>query len=78
VKYIEYSDQEGARWQKAAEVVITNSVKNLVGKGFSENEVKGWIDYMRERNKYWMAKQIEYKIPSPTGPAEVRPEAIAK
>ena len=78
VKYIEYSDQEGARWQKAVESVITNSVKNLVGKGFSENEVKGWIDYMKERNKYWMAKQIEYKIPSPTGPAEVRPEAIAK
>ena len=78
VKYIEYSDQEGARWQKAVESVITNSVKNLVGKGFSENEVKGWIDYMRERNKYWMAKQIEYRIPSPTGPAEVRPEAIAK
>jgi TRAP-type C4-dicarboxylate transport system substrate-binding protein len=78
VKYIEYSDQEVAKWQKAVEPVITNSVKSLVGKGFSENEVKGWIDYMRERNKYWTQKQIEYRIPSPTGPAEVRPEAIAK
>jgi TRAP-type C4-dicarboxylate transport system substrate-binding protein len=78
VKYIEYSDQESARWQKAVDVVIANSVKSLVGKGFAESEVKGWIDYMKERNKYWMAKQIEYKIPSPTGPAEVRPENIAK
>jgi hypothetical protein len=78
VKFIEYSDQESARWQKAVDVVIANSVKSLVGKGFAESEVKGWIDYMKERNKYWMAKQIEYKIPSPTGPAEVRPENIAK
>ncbi len=78
VKYIEYSDQESAKWQKAVDVVIGNSVKSLVGKGFTESEVRGWIDYMKERNKYWMAKQIEYRIPSPTGPAEVRPEAIAK
>jgi hypothetical protein len=40
--------------------------------------VKEWIAFMRERIKYWTAKQIEYRIPSPTGPAEMRPEAIAK
>jgi len=78
VKYIELSDQEGGRWQKAVEPVITDYIKLMVGKGFSESEVKGWIDFMRDRIKYWTAKQMEYKIPSPTGPAGVRPEAYVK
>ncbi len=78
VKYIEYSDEEAARWQKAVDSVIAKSIKEMVSKGFSESEVKGWIDYLRERNKYWTEKQIEYKIPSATGPAGVRPEVIAK
>jgi TRAP-type C4-dicarboxylate transport system substrate-binding protein len=75
VKYFELSDQEGARWQKAVEPVITDYTKLMVGKGFSESEVKGWFDFMRDRIKYWTAKQMEYKIPSPTGPAGMRPEA---
>jgi len=75
VTYLELSDEEGARWQKAVEPVIANYIKNLVGKGFKEAEVKEWIDYMRARNKYWTDKQMEYKIPSPTGPTGVRPEA---
>ena len=75
VKFIELSDQEGERWDKAVEPLIADYVKLMVGKGHSEAEVKGWISYMKERIKYWTAKQIEYKIPSPTGPAAMRPEA---
>jgi len=78
VKYFELSAQEGARWQKAVEPVINDYVKSLVGKGYKEAEVRSWIAYMRERIKYWTEKQIEYKIPSPTGPAALRPENIAK
>jgi TRAP-type C4-dicarboxylate transport system substrate-binding protein len=78
VKFIELSDQEGTRWEKAVEPVINQYTKMMVGKGFSEPEVKGWIAYMRDRNKYWTEKQMEYKIPSPTGPAGVRPEAYVK
>jgi len=78
VKFVELSDQEGARWQKAVEPVITQYIKLMVGKGFSESEVKGWIDFMRDRIKYWTEKQMEYKIPSPTGPAGIRPEAYVK
>jgi len=78
VKFIELSDQEGARWQKAVEPVIAQYTKLMVGKGFSEPEVKGWIDFMRDRIKYWTEKQMEYKIPSPTGPAGVRPGAYVK
>jgi hypothetical protein len=78
VKYNELSEEEGARWAKAVESVIAKNVKNMVGKGFSESEVKEWVDFMRERNKYWTEKQMEYKIPSATGPMGVRPEAYVK
>ena len=78
VKFIELSDQEAARWQKAVEPVITDYIKTMVGKGFSESEVKGWVDFLRDRIKYWTEKQMEYKIPSPTGPAGMRPEAYVK
>lgn len=78
VKYIELSEQEAARWQKAVEPVIADWTKSMATKGYSEADAKSWVAYLRERIKYWTAKQIEYKIPSPTGPAEVRPEALAK
>jgi TRAP-type transport system periplasmic protein len=78
VKYFELSPQEAARWQKAVEPVINDWVKNLTTKGYKEAEVRGWVDYMKERIKYWTEKQIEYKIPSPTGPAALRPEALGK
>lgn len=78
VKYIELSDEEGARWQKAVEPVLEDYVKSMVGKGHKEAEVRGWIAYMKERIKFWTAKQMEYHVPSPTGPAGVRPEAYVK
>jgi TRAP-type C4-dicarboxylate transport system substrate-binding protein len=78
VKFIDLSDQEAARWEKAMEPVFVDYTKTMEGKGFSAAEIKSWIDYMRERNKYWIQKQEEYKIPSPTGPAAVRPEALCK
>lgn len=78
VKYLELSEQEGARWQAAVEPVLADYVKAMVGKGHQEAEVKGWIAYMKERIKYWTGKQMEYKIPSPTGPAGVRPEAYVR
>jgi hypothetical protein len=45
----------------------------MVSKGYSETEVKGWIQYLRDRIEYWTAKQIEYRIKSPTGPDAMRP-----
>jgi len=51
-------------------------VKRLVGKGFSESEVRGWIKFLRERSDYWTKKQITLRIPSAAGPPEVRPEAL--
>lgn len=78
VNFIEISDAEAARWQKAVEPVIGDYVKTMVGKGHTEAEVRGWVAYLQERIKYWTEKQMEYKIPSPTGPAGLRPEAYVK
>lgn len=73
VEIIELSPQEAARWEEAAAPVVENYVKDMVGKGYSEAEVKGWIGFLRERIEYWTAKQIELRIKCPTGPAEMRP-----
>lgn len=78
VEIIELSPEEAARWKAAAEPVIEGYVKEMVAKGYPEAEVRGWIKFLRERIDYWTAKQIEWAIPSPTGPATIRPEALIK
>lgn len=75
VEFIELSDEQAAAWKAKMEPVISDYVQRMTSKGFSEAEVKGWIDYQKERIKYWTEKQMEYKIPSPTGPAGMRPQA---
>jgi len=69
VKIIQLPPEEIARWKKVAEKVIENYVKDMVGKGYPEKEVRGWISYLHERIDYWTKKQIGYRIKSPTGPA---------
>jgi len=73
VEIIELSDEEVARWQKATEPVIEDYVKEMVGKGYAETEVRGWLKFIQERMEYWTAKQIELSIKSPTGPPAMRP-----
>jgi TRAP-type C4-dicarboxylate transport system substrate-binding protein len=67
------SPQEAARWKKATEPVVGNYVKEMVDKGYSEAEVRGWIKFIRERIDFWTARQIDWRIKSPTGPAAMRP-----
>ncbi|MHB8767124.1 MAG: TRAP transporter substrate-binding protein [Deferrisomatales bacterium] len=78
MEFIELSDAEAARWQKAMDPVFDGYTKEMVGKGFTEAEVKSWIAYMKERVTYWTEKQMEYRIASPTGPAGMRPEAYVQ
>ena len=78
VEIIELSPEEAARWKTAADVAIEGYVKEMVGKGHKEEEVTGWIKFLRERIDYWTKKQIEWRIPSPTGPKEMRPESILR
>jgi TRAP-type C4-dicarboxylate transport system substrate-binding protein len=73
VEIIELSDAEAARWKEATAPVIENYVKEMVGKGHSEAEVRGWIKYLRDRIDYWTKKQIFLQLKSPTGPPEMRP-----
>jgi TRAP-type C4-dicarboxylate transport system substrate-binding protein len=73
VEIIELSPQEAARWKEATAPVVEDYVKEMVGKGYSETEVRGWIKFLEERIDYWTKKQIKLFITSPTGPDEMRP-----
>ena len=78
VELIELSPEEAARWKTAAGASTDGYIKDMVGKGYREDEVKGWINFLWERTDYWTKKQIEWRIPSPTGPKEMRPESILR
>jgi len=70
---IELSPEEAARWVAAVEPVMEDYVQSMIGQGYSEAEVRGWIQFTEERIEYWTQKQIEAGIKSPTGPPELRP-----
>jgi len=76
VEFIDLPPSELPKWQAAVEPVFDDYVKRMVGKGYSEAEVRGWITFLRERSEYWTEKQITLRIPSAVGPPEVRPEAL--
>lgn len=76
VEFIELPESELPKWQAAVQPVIENYVKRLVGKGYSEAEVRGWIQFLKERTEFWTKKQITLRIPSAAGPPEVKPEAL--
>jgi TRAP-type C4-dicarboxylate transport system substrate-binding protein len=73
VEIIELSAAEAARWEEAAAVVVDDYIQKMVGEGYTEAEVMGWIEFLQERIEYWTDLQITYKIPSLTGPEEMRP-----
>ena len=76
VEFIEVDPKEVPKWQAAVEPVITDYVKRMVGKGYSEEEVRGWIKFCQERSDFWKQKQLTYHIPSAAGPADLKPEAF--
>ena len=63
VEFIDISGEEAERWVKAVQVVVEKQVKKMVGKGFSESDVRNWIAFLKERNEYYAKKQKEYLIP---------------
>jgi len=73
VKIIELSSQEVARWREATIPVVENYIQEMIGKGYSEKEVRGWIKFLRDRIDYWTKKQIFIRLKAPTGPAAMRP-----
>ena len=78
IQFIELSDAEAAKWKKAVEPVINSWIERLGKQGYPESEVRDWISFLKERYEYYTKKQIEYRIPSPTGAEALRPENIGK
>lgn len=78
VEFIELSGDEVARWKAAVDPVIDSYIKTMTGKGHTEAEVRGWIKYLRDRIDFWTKKQIAYRIASPAGPPEIKPESLMK
>jgi hypothetical protein len=76
VEFIDLPASELPKWQAAVKPVFDDYVKKMVGKGFKEAEVRGWIDFLRERIDFWTQKQIALRIPSIAGPPELKPDAI--
>lgn len=72
VEYIELPDDEFQRWIDAMTPVFETYVKDMVGKGFAEAEVRGWIDYLHKRKMELLELQKTLHIKSTTGPKEVR------
>jgi len=78
VEFIDLSSYEATRWKTAVEPVINNYIKTMMGKGFPEAEVRGWITFLRDRIDYWFKRQIALHIPSINGAPELKPEALTK
>jgi len=72
IEIIELPPEEVDRWKQAAEKVVNEYVQSMVAAGHQESEVRGWIDFARQRIDYWTQKQIELGVKSDTGPDEVR------
>ncbi len=68
VEIIELPPEELARWVSVTNTVIEGYIKDMVSKGYSEEEVRGWIKFLHDRIDYWTKKQIGYRIKSATGP----------
>ncbi len=61
---INLSDAEAVKWVKAVQPVIADYKKDLVAKGYKEQEVDTWINFIKERTEYWKAQEKARKIPS--------------
>jgi TRAP-type C4-dicarboxylate transport system substrate-binding protein len=72
VEFIDLASDEVPRWKAAVQPVIDNQVAKMVDAGYTETEVRGWINFLQQRADYWTQKQIDYHIPSVAGPPEVR------
>jgi TRAP-type transport system periplasmic protein len=64
-KMVSISNEESAKWIKAVQPVIVDYKKDLVAKGYKENEVDGWLKFVNERINYWKGQEKLKKIPTP-------------
>ena len=72
VEFIELQQPEFDRWIKAVQPVFDSYVKDMVAKGYKEDEVRGWIDFLKMRKDQLLKEQIAMHIKSTQGPSAVR------
>jgi TRAP-type C4-dicarboxylate transport system substrate-binding protein len=72
VELIDLSKEEFDKWGQAMAPVLDKYIKDMVGKGYKEDEIRGWIDYLKTRKDELLETQIKMHIKSETGPPEVR------
>lgn len=68
---LEIPPEELGSWKELAGNVVNDFTESLVAAGHSEEEVEGWLSFIKERIEYWSEKQKEFGIKSSTGSAEV-------
>ncbi len=73
VQFIDLTPEEFEVWGKNAKVVVDSYVSRMQSAGHTPDEIAGWLEFIAKRNAFWSAKQLELKIRSVTGPAEMRP-----
>jgi TRAP-type C4-dicarboxylate transport system substrate-binding protein len=59
------SDAEAAKWIAAVQPIFAGYKKTMVGKGFKEAEVDGWLSYIKERITYWKAEEKKRGVAAP-------------
>jgi hypothetical protein len=62
-EFITLSAAEKALWQASLAGCIPAWATAMVGKGYAQSEVEGWIDYIRGRIDYWTVEQVKAGIP---------------
>jgi len=69
---VELTPEEVTAWKQLSDKVVDDYVATMVSKGYTEDEVRGWLSFIQERIEFWTQKQIEEGVKSSTGPDEVR------
>lgn len=64
-QFINLTQAEGNRWDKAVDPVIDQYKKDMVAKGHTAAEVDSWIKYARERIAFWAKEETRKGIASP-------------
>jgi TRAP-type C4-dicarboxylate transport system substrate-binding protein len=63
VELIALNASEKALWKTALEGCIPAWVTAMVGKGYVQSDVEGWLTYIQGRLEYWVGEQIKAGIP---------------
>lgn len=72
VEIIYPSPNELAVWEKTTLPVVDACFKDMIKIGFSEQELKSYREFVKNRTDYWLNKQIDLGIKSSGGPNSIR------